>query len=154
MEFDFFMKVLYVISGVTGMTGNELVRQLLNQDEDELKIIGFDNFYASSIETVKDCIDDERFDFHEFDLNNEEEMNAIKALVLDLKNDFDEVVYINCAAVVHTEHFYNVYETYETNVVSMNDFLTQAIDVGAEKYINYKLCNWKIADRVFHERCS
>ena len=148
MEFDFFMKVLYVISGVTGMTGNELVRQLLNQEEDEVKIIGFDNFYASSIETVKDCIDDERFDFHEFDLNNEEEMNAIKALVLDLKNDFDEVVYINCAAVVHTEHFYNVYETYETNVVSMNDFLTQAIDVGAEKYINcstseiYSMNSW------------
>ena len=148
MEFDFFMKVLYVISGVTGMTGNELVRQLLNQEEDEVKIIGFDNFYASSIETVKDCIDDARFDFHEYDLNNEEEMNAIKALVLDLKDDFDEVVYINCAAVVHTEHFYNVYETYETNVVSMNDFLTQAIDVGAEKYINcstseiYSMNSW------------
>ena len=148
MEFDFFMKVLYVISGVTGMTGNELVRQLLNQEEDEVKIIGFDNFYASSIETVKDCIDDERFDFHEYDLNNKEEMNVIKALVLDLKDDFDELIYINCAAVVHTEHFYNVYETYETNVVSMNDFLTQAIDVGAEKYINcstseiYSMNSW------------
>ena len=148
MEFDFFMNVLYVISGVTGMTGNELVRQLLNQEEDEVKIIGFDNFYASSIETVKDCIDDDRFDFHEYDLNNKEEMNAIKALVLDLKDDFDEICYINCAAVVHTEHFYNVYETYETNVVSMNDFLTQAIEVGAEKYINcstseiYSMNSW------------
>ena len=142
------MNVLYVISGVTGMTGNELVRQLLNQDEDEVKIIGFDNFYASSIETVKDCIDDERFDFYEYDLNNKEEMNKIKTLVLDLKDNFDEVVYINCAAVVHTEHFYNVYETYETNVVSMNDFLTQAIVVGAEKYINcstseiYSMNSW------------
>ena len=142
------MNVLYVISGVTGMTGNELVRQLLNQDEDDVKIIGFDNFYASSIETVKDCIDDERFDFYEYDLNNKEEMNTIKSLVLDLKDDFDEVVYINCAAVVHTEHFYNVYETYETNVVSMNDFLTQAIEVGAEKYINcstseiYSMNSW------------
>lgn len=142
------MNVLYVISGVTGMTGNELVRQLLNQNEDEVKIIGFDNFYASSIETVKDCIDDERFDFYEYDLNNKEEMNKIKTLVLDLKDNFDEVVYINCAAVVHTEHFYNVYETYETNVVSMNDFLTQAIVVGAEKYINcstseiYSMNSW------------
>ncbi len=142
------MNVLYVISGVTGMTGNELVRQLLNQDEDEVKIIGFDNFYASSIETVKDCIDDKRFDFYEYDLNNKEEMNTIKNLVLDLKDNFDEVVYINCAAVVHTEHFYNVYETYQTNVVSMNDFLTQAIDVGAEKYINcstseiYSMNSW------------
>lgn len=142
------MNVLYVISGVTGMTGNELVRQLLNQNEDEVKIIGFDNFYASSIETVKDCIDDERFDFYEYDLNNKEEMNKIKTLVLDLKDNFDEVVYINCAAVVHTEHFYNVYETYETNVVSMNDFLTQAIVVGAKKYINcstseiYSMNSW------------
>lgn len=144
----YMMNVLYVISGVTGMTGNELVRQLLNQDEDEVKIIGFDNFYASSIETVKDCIDDERFDFYEYDLNNKDEMDTIKSLVLDLKDDFDEVTYINCAAVVHTEHFYNVYETYETNVVSMNDFLTQAIEVGAEKYINcstseiYSMNSW------------
>ena len=142
------MNVLYVISGVTGMTGNELVRQLLNQDESDVKIIGFDNFYASSIETVKDCIDDERFDFYEYDLNNNEEMNTLKSLVVDLKDNFDEVVYINCAAVVHTEHFYNVYETYETNVVSMNDFLTQAIEVGAEKYINcstseiYSMNSW------------
>ena len=75
------MKILYVISGVTGMTGNELVRQLLNQDEDEVKVICFDNFYASSIDTVKDCIDDERFDFHEYDLNNINQMNAIKSLV-------------------------------------------------------------------------
>ena len=43
------MDVLYVISGITGMTGNELVRQLLNQSENTVKIIGFDNFYASSI---------------------------------------------------------------------------------------------------------
>lgn len=142
------MKVLYVISGVTGMTGNELVRQLLNQEEDEVKIIGFDNFYASSIDTVKDCLDDERFDFYEYDLNDKDNMNSIKDMVMDLKDDFDEVVYINCAAVVHTEHFYKVYETYETNVVSMNDFLTQAIDVGAEKYINcstseiYSMNSW------------
>ena len=36
------MKLLYVISGVTGMTGNELVRQLLHQSQDNVEIIGFD----------------------------------------------------------------------------------------------------------------
>ena len=93
-------------------------------------------------------MDDASFDFFEYDLNNEEEMDAIKSLVLDMKDDFDEIIYINCAAVVHTEHFYNVYETYETNVVGMNDFLKQAIDVGAEKYINcstsevYSMNSW------------
>ena len=141
------MSVLFVISGVTGMTGNELVHQILSKDDDA-RIIGFDNFYASSIETVEEYLDDNRFDFFEYDLNNEKEMDAIKSLVLDMKDDFDEIVYINCAAVVHTEHFYNVYETYQTNVVGMNDFLNQAIDVGAQKYINcstsevYSMNSW------------
>lgn len=149
MEFKVnIMKILYVISGVTGMTGNELVRQLLNQKDDEVKVIGFDNFYASSIDTVSDCIDDGRFDFYEYDLNNDEDMNKIESMVVGIKRDFDEVIYINCAAVVHTEHFYKVYETYETNVVSMNNFLQQAIRVGAEKYINcstseiYSMNSW------------
>ena len=142
------MKILYVISGVTGMTGNELVRQLINQDEDQVEIIGFDNFYASSIDTVKDCLDNDAFTFFEYDLNDAEQMEEIEYLVNKSKDEFDEVIYINCAAVVHTEHFYNVYETYETNVVGMNDFLEQAIRVGAEKYINcstsevYSMNSW------------
>ncbi|MBQ2226697.1 MAG: NAD-dependent epimerase/dehydratase family protein, partial [Methanobrevibacter sp.] len=142
------MKLLYVISGVTGMTGNELVRQLLHQSQDNVEIIGFDNFFASSIETVKDCLDDKGFTFFEYDLNNKEEMEEIESLVSKSKNEFDEVIYINCAAVVHTEHFYNVYSTYETNVVGMNDFLAQAIRVGADKYINcstsevYSMNSW------------
>jgi len=142
------MKILYVISGVTGMTGNELVRQLLNQNQDKVKIIGFDNFYASSIDTVKDCLGHSGFTFFEYDLNNKEEMKSIELLVSKSKNEFDEIIYINCAAVVHTEHFYNVYETYETNVVGMNDFLSQAIRVGANKYINcstseiYSMNSW------------
>ena len=142
------MKILYVISGVTGMTGNELVRQILNQNEDTAEIIGFDNFYASSIDTVADCLGNKGFTFFEYDLNNAEQMREIETLVVKSKSEFDEVIYINCAAVVHTEHFYNVYETYETNVVSMNDFLAQAIRVGADKYINcstseiYSMNSW------------
>ena len=142
------MKTLYVISGVTGMTGNELVRQLLNQSKDEVEIIGFDNFYASSIDTVKDCLNNKSFKFFEYDLIDKEDMTEIENLVLKSKNEFDEIIYINCAAVVHTEHFYNVYETYETNVVGMNDFLSQAIRVGADKYINcstsevYSMNSW------------
>ena len=142
------MKILYVISGVTGMTGNELVRQLLNQDEDNVEIIGFDNFFASSIDTVKDCIDNPGFTFFEYDLNDKEQMAEIENLVLKSKDEADELIYINCAAVVHTEHFYKVYETYQTNVVGMNDFLEQAIRVGADKYINcstsevYSMNSW------------
>ncbi len=142
------MNVLYVISGVTGMTGNELVHQLLNQKENQVEIIGFDNFFASSIDTVKDCLDDKGFTFFEYDLNNKEQMEKIKELVLKSKSEFDEIIYINCAAVVHTEYFYKVYSTYETNVVGMNDFLEQAIEVGADKYLNcstseiYSMNSW------------
>ena len=141
------MKKLYVISGVTGMTGNELVRQILG-GSDEDRVIGFDNFYASSIDTVKDCLDNERFDFFPFDLNNKNDMEVIENRVKERMSSFDEVIYINCAAVVHTEHFYHVYETFETNVEGMNSFLTQAIRVGAQKFINcstseiYSMNSW------------
>ncbi|MBR6229124.1 MAG: NAD(P)-dependent oxidoreductase [Eubacterium sp.] len=138
---------IYVISGATGMTGNELVRQILAEGKDDF-IIGFDNFFCSSIETVEDCLGDERFVFYEYDLNDEGQMGEIEKLVVSKKDGFEEIVYINCAAVVHTEHFYHVYETYETNVVSMNLFLEQAIRVGAKKFINcstseiYSMNSW------------
>ncbi len=142
------MKTLYAVSGVTGMTGSELVNQILVNKESENCILGFDNFYASSIETVKEQLDDPRFTFFEYDLNNYEQMKKFKNNVKKIMKDFDEVVYINCAAVVHTEHFYHVYETYETNVVGMKQFLEQAIEVGAEKFINcstsevYSMNSW------------
>ncbi len=141
------MSKLYAISGVTGMTGNELVRQILGPDSTDY-ILGFDNFYASSIETVAAYIHDKRFAFFEYDLNNQEHMQDFKSRVLALKGDYEELIYINCAAVVHTEHFYHVYETFQTNVEGMKDFLHQAIDVGAAKFINcstsevYSMNSW------------
>lgn len=142
------MRTLYVISGVTGMTGNELVRQILSKKDNHDHILGFDNFFASSIETVKDVIQDNRFTFYEYDLNQRLQMEDFEKSVAKKKSVYDEVIYINCAAVVHTEHFYHVYETYQTNVVGMNNFLQQAIRVGADKYINcstsevYSMDSW------------
>ena len=141
------MSKLYAISGVTGMTGNELVRQILAEGSRD-HILGFDNFYASSIDTVSDHLDDDRFEFFEYDLNNKEQMQDFEKRVNSTKSDFDELIYINCAAVVHTEHFYHVYETFETNVEGMNNFLAQAIRVGAQKFINcstsevYSMNSW------------
>lgn len=104
-------------------------------------------FFASSIETVQDFISDERFTFYEYDLNHRLQMEDFEKNVIQKKLFYDEVIYINCAAVVHTEHFYHVYETYQTNVVGMNDFLQQAIRIGADKYINcstsvYSMNSW------------
>lgn len=128
------MNNLYVISGVTGMTGNELVRQILNGNKGS--VIGFDNFFCSSIDTVSDVIDDDRFTFFQYDINNVAQMAEIEYLVVSKKKDFDNVFYINCAAVVHTEYFYHVYTTFDTNLLGMKSFLEQAISVGADAYIN------------------
>lgn len=139
------MKNLYVISGVTGMTGNELARQLLKEGH---AVVGFDNFFASSLDTIKDIIDDNHFQFFEYDLNNESHMSEISLLVSKLRRDYLKVIYVNCAAVVHTEHFYEVEHTFTTNVVSMRSFLQQAISVHADAFINcstsevYSMQSW------------
>ena len=127
------MKKLYVISGVTGMTGSELAKMLVKEGNE---VIGFDNFFASSIKTVEEIIDNPLFKFFEYDLNNKQQMEEIKALVDADKKTASNLIYINCAAVVHTEHFYHIDRTFETNVLGMKAFLDQAIEVKAESYIN------------------
>lgn len=127
------------------MTGNELSRRLVNDGQ---KVIGFDNFFASSIDTVADLLDNPDFIFHEYDLNNPEQMKDLKSEVLGMKPDVKDIIYINCAAVVHTEHFYEIEHTFTTNVTSMRSFLQQAIEVGASIYINcstsevYSMQSW------------
>lgn len=127
------------------MTGNELARQLL---KDGNAVVGFDNFFASSIDTVSDILDDRNFHFFEYDMNNLMHMEYLRKLVLELKPSYDKTIYINCAAVVHTEHFYEVEHTYTTNVESMRAFLQQAIDVKADVFINcstsevYSMQSW------------
>lgn len=139
------MKNLYVISGATGMTGSELSHQLIDRGN---LVIGFDNFFASSIDTVKDLLDNPSFIFREWDINNPRQMEELKRLVLNLRPVYDNLIYINCAAVVHTEHFYEVEHTFATNVLAMRSFLEQAIEVGAEAYINcstsevYSMQSW------------
>ena len=141
------MKSLYVLSGASGMTGSELVRLILEAENDS-RIIGFDNFFASSIDTVKEYLDNPGFVFYEYDINNSDQMKAIEDQVLHMKVAYDRTVYINCAAVVHTEHFYEVEHTWETNVISMKSFLEQAIRVKADTYINcstsevYSMQSW------------
>ena len=76
------MKNVYVISGVTGMTGSELSRQYVSQGH---YVIGFDNFFASSIETVKDLLDNPLFTFYNYDLNNTVQMDTVCKKVVELK---------------------------------------------------------------------
>lgn len=140
------MKNIYVISGVTGMTGSELSRQYISQGH---YVIGFDNFFASSIDTVKDLIENPLFIFYAYDLNNPIQMDVVCERIKELKcNNEGELVFINCAAVVHTKHFYEVENTFQTNVLGMKDFLERAIALKADTYINcstsevYSMQSW------------
>lgn len=127
------------------MTGSQLATQLVESGQ---TVIGFDNFFASSIDTVKSILENPRFVFHEWDINDSVDMENLKKEVVAAKNGFNDVIYINCAAVVHTEHFYEVEHTYTTNVTAMRSFLQQAIEVGAGIYINcstsevYSMQSW------------
>ena len=57
-------------------------------------------------------------------------------------------MFINCAAAVHTKHFYEIEHTFQTNVVSMKMFLEMAISLGADTYMNcstsevYSMQSW------------
>ena len=82
------MNTLYVLSGASGMTGSELVRQIL-ESEKESRIIGFDNFFASSIDTIKEYLDNPGFTFYEYDINNAVQMQAIEYQVISEKDSFD-----------------------------------------------------------------
>lgn len=139
------MKELFVISGVTGMTGNELARQVIAKGG---TVIGFDNFFASSIHTIQDILDQDAMNFFEWDINDEMAMKELENRVALEKDNYGRIVYINCAAVVHTEYFYDVEATFQTNVLGMRSFLEQAIRVGADAYINcstsevYSMQSW------------
>ena len=56
------MSTLFIISGVTGMTGNELARKMIKRGD---HVIGFDNFFASSLDTVRDILSEPGFEFYE-----------------------------------------------------------------------------------------
>lgn len=127
------MKRLFIISGVTGMTGSELARVIIESGD---TVIGFDSFFASSIQTVEGLLGSPSFQFFQYDLNDPAQMEDIKRLALQEKGSFDSLIYINCAAVVHTEYFYHVEDTFQTNVLGMRTFLAQALEVKADIFIN------------------
>lgn len=138
------MNNLVVISGVAGMTGNELARQYLSKG---FKVIGFDNFFSSSIKSIEDILKNSNFSFFEYDINNTIQLNEIKCFI---KKKFKCFIkhFVNCAAVVHTRHFYNINDTFITNVLSMKAFLDLSIELKANTFINcstsevYSMQSW------------
>ncbi len=129
------------------MTGSELACRLVAEGA---RVIGFDNFFASSIDTVARIIDSPLFAFHEYDINDTRQMEALRDEVAGAMKAMhpERTIYINCAAVVHTEHFYHVESTFDTNVTAMRALLNQAISLKADTFINcstsevYSMQSW------------
>jgi dTDP-glucose 4,6-dehydratase len=128
------MKKIAVISGATGMSGNETVRKLLKKD---YEVIAFDNFFASSIDSIRDVLKHSNLTFFEYDLCNIAHMELLETHIRKcLEKEPAILNFINYAAVVHTKYFYIPEATFQANVVGMKNFLTMAIRLGANIYLN------------------
>ena len=125
------MNKLVVISGIAGMTGSMVTKFLLEKDF----VVGFDNFFCSTKETIKEYENCEKFHFFEYDIRNKEQMKNLFSFVENNFKNYSKY-YINCAAVVHTKHFYEPDNTFEVNVICAKESLNQAIENGFERYIN------------------
>ena len=98
---------------------------------------------------MKDLVGRDDFIFYEYDINNAEHMASVADKVKSLKGSYSgRLIFINCAAAVHTKHFYEIEHTFQTNVVSMKMFLEMAIALGADTYMNcstsevYSMQSW------------
>ena len=138
-------KTICVISGVAGMTGSMVARQLL---EKEIAVIGFDNFFCGSRKVVGELEGLNGFKFFEYDIRDKGQMDDLFAYV---RTNYGgaEKWFLNCAAVVHTKHFYHPDETFETNVIAMKDMLERCVIDGYTRYINcstsevYSMKSWE-----------
>lgn len=138
------MNKVVVISGAAGMTGSKTAEYLLQKG---YSVIGFDNFFAGSRKLIDELRNRENFKFFEYDINNKSQMDDLYSYV-ENNNKGCEKYFINCAAVVHTKHFYHPESTFLTNVMSMKDSLERCIKNGYTRYINcstsevYSMQSW------------
>lgn len=137
---------VYVISGAGGMTGLELTRQILLRKNENHHLFLFDNGFNCNLNKiiayVKSNPELVSADFGEnADIRKDDFMfwlyTDIQHFVQEhAKHYLIEVIFINCAAVVHTKHFYHPYDTFETNVNGMNKFADMARKMKLDKNCN------------------
>ncbi|MEA2020128.1 MAG: UDP-glucuronic acid decarboxylase family protein [Patescibacteria group bacterium] len=107
-----------LITGVTGFIGTNLVKELLSRGH---KVVGIDNFYASSRERLQLFADEENFRFLEADIRNP----------LEIEGEIDQIYNLACPAsppVYQKEPLY----TLETNIMGMKNVLELAEEKGAK----------------------
>ena len=139
------MKKVVVISGAAGMTGSKVAENILSNN---ISVVGFDNFFCGSRKVIAELSKNSLFTFFEYDANDTRQMDALFTLVDEMFTE-DEKWFVNCAAVVHTKHFYHPDDTFQTNVIAMKDMLERAIKSRYTRYINcstsevYSMKSWE-----------
>lgn len=126
------MSEVVVISGVAGMTGSKVAEFLLKKG---IVVLGFDNFFCGSREVINRLSVYKNFVFFEYDICNQKQMDDLFKFIRNSFSDQDRYL-LNCAAVVHTKHFYHPDDTFQTNVIAMKDILERCIKDGFKRYIN------------------
>lgn len=141
------MENVTIISGVAGMTGSLVAEKLLERGH---LVIGFDNFFAGSREIVNSLLTRNHFQFFEYDLADSGNMGSLFAFIeAEYGRATCRLSFVNCAAVVHTKHFYHPDDTFKTNVLAMRDSLEQTVKAGFSTYINcstsevYSMKSWQ-----------
>lgn len=134
---------VYVISGAGGMTGLELTRQILFRKDEQHYLFLFDNGFNCDLNKIANYAKDypeiiSGYFGENADIRNEEFMFWLYAdidyFVKNHSTNYQiEFIFINCAAVVHTKHFYHPYDTFETNVNGMDKFASIARTVKSRK---------------------
>lgn len=141
---------LYVISGIGGMTGFELTKQIIESNTN-YHIIGFDNLFNCDPDKIsKLCSGNRNIVLQlgqEWSIEDTYTMQSIYCEVLNtvkFHQDIANVVYVNCAAVVHTKHFYHPSDTFGVNVGGMGMFLGQILALTSQfknRNINFEFIN-------------
>lgn len=126
------MNEVVVISGAAGMTGSKVAEFLLRKGT---TVLGFDNFFCGSRDVIHKLSSYKNFVFFEYDICNKKQMDDLFAFIEASFSNKDRY-FLNCAAVVHTKHFYHPDDTFQTNVIAMKDMLERCIKDGFKRYVN------------------
>lgn len=129
------------------MTGSSVAARLLERGAE---VVGFDNFFAGSRAVITSLLPRANFTFFECDITDSDSLDALFSYVgSSFPADQCRLVFVNCAAVVHTRHFYHPDDTFAVNVVAMRDSLRRAQNCGCSSYINcsssevYSMASWQ-----------
>ncbi len=113
------MKKIYIITGANGFLGNNIIRKLEKDDENEIRAFVLENDSIKSLENLKCKI-------YYGDVTNKESLSSVFE-----NTDGKEVFVIHCAAVVYIKSKYNPF-VYNVNVLGTKNIVSKVLEAKAK----------------------